>query len=91
MLQQEIVVDIANKVPTTMDELAILKLQPNIVLNYGERLVKCINMFIKHENLMGYTKSGGNANDNAAASNNMGCDVLDSDDDDDDDSENKEN
>ena len=46
--------NIANEVPTTIEELADFELPQNVIKQYGERLVKNFNAFIKQENLQKY-------------------------------------
>ena len=46
--------NVANKVPTSMDQLASCDLSQNFIQQYGERLIKNINAFIEHENLQTY-------------------------------------
>ena len=46
--------NIANEVPTTMEELADCELPQNVIKQYGERLIKNVNAFIEQENLQRY-------------------------------------
>jgi len=46
--------NVANKVPTSIDQLASCDLSQNFIQQYGERLIKNINAFIEQENLQTY-------------------------------------
>jgi len=46
--------NIANEVPTTMEELADCELPQNVIKQYGERLIKNVNAFVEQENLQRY-------------------------------------
>lgn len=51
---RDIIVTIAKRVPTTVEELSELGLAENIEKEYGERLIKNVNAFVEMNNLHKY-------------------------------------